>query len=318
LPDTYIPPDDIPRSPSGRIPQWVLDQALGKPVGPVPFRPPTDVAPPRRRSRTPRILVVLCVLVPILLLVGVAARDHRWPFGNPAASAEPVGAVPGVARQAPPPGLEESTAPLGAPPDVAAGPEGDGYRFSQHQDATGGPVTWSPCRPIHYVVRTAHQPEGGKALLRDAVAQVSAATGLRFVDDGTTDEGPSEDRGAYQPERYGDRWAPVLIAWATADEVPDFGVDVAGEAGPIWVTPASGASVYVSGVVYLDPAKLAGAPPAAAKAVVLHELGHLVGLAHVNDAGAVMFPRASGVTAYASGDLAGLAALGRGACRPDV
>ena len=55
------------------------------------------------------------------------------------------------------------------------------------------------------------------------------------------------------------------------------------------------------------------------QAVVEHELGHLVGLAHVNDATQIMYPRASPrVLGYRAGDLTGLAALGRGACTADL
>ena len=94
-------------------------------------------------------------------------------------------------------------------------------------------------------------------MIAQAVAAVSAATGLRFVLDGPTTEAPSNDREPYQRARYGDRWAPVLIAWATADEVPDFGVDIAGEAGPHGVRRRNGQRTYLTGAVYLDAAKAA-------------------------------------------------------------
>lgn len=151
---------------------------------------------------------------------------------------------------------------------------------------------------------------------------MSAATGLRFINDGQTTEGPVEDRAAYQPARYGDRWAPVLIAWATPEEVPDFGVDIAGEAGPVRIQRPNGQMVYITGQVNLDPTKLAGISRGNGRlpvAVIEHELGHLVGLAHVADPAQIMFPRGSGaVSDYQAGDLAGLAALGRGNCAPDV
>ena len=50
------------------------------------------------------------------------------------------------------------------------------------------------------------------------------------------------------------------------------------------------------------------------RAVVLHELGHVVGLAHVDDARELMYRDNVGQTSFGSGDLAGLAALGRGRC----
>jgi hypothetical protein len=143
------------------------------------------------------------------------------------------------------------------------------------------------------------------------------ATGLRFVNDGATSEPVVPQRESYQPERYGERWAPVLIAWATADEVPDFGVDIAGEASPQSIRIADGRSFYVSGEVYLDADKARrmqrNGSPGVVQAVVEHELGHLVGLAHVNDPEQIMYPRASTqVLEYQRGDLTGLSALGTG------
>jgi hypothetical protein len=142
------------------------------------------------------------------------------------------------------------------------------------------------------------------------------------VSDGFTNEPISEEREAYQPDRYGDRWAPILIAFATTDEVPDFGVDIDGEGGSQSVTRPNGQKVYVTGQVYLDARRAAqlesNVRVAAVQALTEHELGHLVGLAHVKDPHQIMWPRASAVLEYQSGDLAGLAELGRGSCAPDV
>jgi hypothetical protein len=55
------------------------------------------------------------------------------------------------------------------------------------------------------------------------------------------------------------------------------------------------------------------------RAIVLHELGHLVGLAHVDDDTQLMYPEAQrAVTDYADGDLTGLARLGAGPCVPEL
>ncbi len=51
------------------------------------------------------------------------------------------------------------------------------------------------------------------------------------------------------------------------------------------------------------------------RSVVLHEIGHLLGLDHVADPSQVMYEFSSpDVTAYQAGDLAGLEALGTGRC----
>lgn len=314
------PPDDLPKSPTGRIPRWVVDEAMGRPVEAPGFRaygtPDPLATVGRRRPRRARRWLSALLAIAILSGLVYVART----LGLSASSVPVAGTRP---SNAPAPGNEEAAAPLGTPPASPA-PAAGGYRFAATQADGTAPVAWSPCRPIHYVVRSANQPRGGDRAIADAVAAVSAATGLQFVSDGETSEGPSEQRSPYQPDRYGDRWAPVLIAWATPDEVPDFGIDIAGEAGPVRVGTPDGDPAYVSGVVYLDPAKYRRAVSevgrAVADTVILHELGHLVGLAHVNDPAQVMWPRGNGtgITTFQAGDRAGLAALGRGACQPDV
>jgi hypothetical protein len=84
----------------------------------------------------------------------------------------------------------------------------------------------------------------------------SGATGLRFVYDGSTSEAPSRQRSPYQPERYGDRWATVLISWTTPSENPDFAADVLGQAGSTPVGLPYQSSAYVTGEVELDPGRL--------------------------------------------------------------
>ncbi|SDE70038.1 Matrixin [Blastococcus fimeti] len=191
------------------------------------------------------------------------------------------------------------------------------------QDDGTTPVAYDPCRPIHYVLRPGNGPVGGEDLIHDAVDRVAEVTGLQFVYDGATAERPFDDRQPYQPERYGDRWAPVVVAWETEAENPTFVSGVIGEAGSQGVSIGDGPRVLVTGGVSLDGAafiELLATPggAAVARAVVLHELGHLVGLDHVIDAGQLMYPTTSTVPDFAPGDLTGLVALGSGECEPDL
>jgi Matrixin len=260
-----------------------------------------------------------------LVVAGILVAGIAWNVTGHSfvpKSTPPRAAAGTTQRFVPPVGQGESRTPLGVPAPLLR--TSTSFRFEQTQAGKPGtPVTFSPCRPIHYVLRSAVTPPGGAAMVKRAVAAVSAATGLHFVFDGPTTEAPSTDRAPYQKARYGDRWAPVLIAFATADEVPDFGVDIAGETATQTQRRPNGQLTYVTGAIYLDAAEATklrkqGSEPLM-QAIVEHELGHLVGLAHVNDPTQIMNPRPTGkVTAYQAGDLTGLAVLGRGTCAPDV
>jgi hypothetical protein len=78
-------------------------------------------------------------------------------------------------------------------------------------------------------------------------------------------------------------------------------------------------STYVTGSVSLDTSDfetILARPDgeAEARAIVMHELGHVVGLAHVDDPAQLMNADNVGLTNFGPGDLAGLALLGKGRC----
>jgi len=226
----------------------------------------------------------------------------------------------GFGAAAPPAGIGAAQAPLGAPPTLPVGH--GGYTFMRLQGDGREPVAYDPCRPIHFTTSTVGLPPGGDALVREAVATMSDASGLRFVDDGLTDEAPTPDRDAYQPERYGDRWAPVYFAFATPEQIPRLAGSTVGLGGSTPRAASDGVLVYVSGSVWLDRDAMTSLLDASrrdsARAVVEHEIGHVLGLYHVSD-GTQLMSEAGGATAGpADGDRRGLSILGRGVCRPDL
>ena len=221
------------------------------------------------------------------------------------------------------PPLPADAAPVAlATPEPAPAGEG-GFAVLRHQPS-GEPVGWDPCRPLRYVVNTTGAPAGADYLLTGAFAEIQRITGQVVVAEGATSETPSDGRELVQPDRYGERWAPVLVAWSTPAESPMLAGPVAGYAGAAAVDGAEpGTLRYVSGQVVLDAPQLAelSAGPAGlarARGVLLHELGHLMGLDHVDDPDQLMYPSTTmlGVE-FADGDRRGLAAVSARPCRTD-
>jgi hypothetical protein len=173
---------------------------------------------------------------------------------------------------------------------------------SHAEDTTGpyallDPGVAYPCAPIHYVVSEAEAPPDFVQVVHGAVGKISAASGYRFFFDGMT---PDRDFDAHVTQG---RAGPVLIGFATATEVPEFAGDVIGLGRSV---PGAGAR-YTTGVVMLDATKYADQHDMAERqAIVMHELGHVLGLDHVEDGGELMNRRNIGRTTLGPGDLAGL------------
>lgn len=260
-----------------------------------------------------------------IAVVPVAALTLSWARISP--SAEVVRIAPSTADLSgyrpsgpryPPPDADRSDHPLGTPPPVPA--EHGDFAFSQLQEGSDEPVAWDPCRPVHLVVNTRTAPPDGLVLVREAAASVAAATGLHIVIDGTTTERLGRTRRPIQGARYGDRWAPVLVAFTDEKQISALDFDVVGVGGSRALPLASGDRVYVTGAVALDGPQLAHVRGGfggrdGVRAVIEHELGHVVGLGHVPDSSQLMSEDMhAGVESFGSGDRAGLARLGAGRC----
>ncbi|MGY6499461.1 MAG: peptidase [Acidimicrobiales bacterium] len=219
----------------------------------------------------------------------------------------------------PTPATAVSDTPLGVAPPA---PERPGsFAFMRLQDDGVTPVVYDPCRPISIVVNESGAPPQARALLDDALVRMTETTGLQFEIERRTSEVPQPERPAYLPDLYGDRWAPVLVAWTDEETIPRLD-GYMGLGGSTAVVADDGTWVYVSGTVYLHTQTFVEvlAEPHGwelARGTVLHEFGHVVGLDHVDDQRELMDHRNHRyVVDFQSGDLAGLSHLGQGACVP--
>lgn len=204
----------------------------------------------------------------------------------------------------------------------AAVPPG-AYEFLS-RDPYGRPLRYDPCRPVRYAINPAGAPAGAVEEVREMFWRAGFATGIQFVDAGDTSETHlrygAEQRPSYQPQRYGSGvWAPILVTWASEVEEPRLAGPVVGYGGSsaYWLNTTDPAFVTGEIVFDRDSGTLQpGFGPGRTRGnVVAHELAHVLGLHHVVDATQLMNPSlsTSSPDGYRSGDLAGLAALGRGA-----
>jgi hypothetical protein len=318
-------PDGSPKGPDPRPPARHYPD---HPDGVLPYVAPLPSAHPRgpldqptRQIKHSSIVAIFFLFVVLGLVCAGAYFGgdlQQWMGGGPSAQSQSPrpGVLPFGQRQDPLPGREEADAPLGTPPVVR--PPSSSYKFLAVKE-DGTPVAYSPCRPIHYVVNSTRAPASWQPLVEEAIRQASLATGLQFIYDGPTSELPSTNREGYQPDVYGDRWAPVLIAWSTPEEVPRLTGQTVGLGGSSSIGLSNGYKAYVTGSVALDTPQFAGIMDSPrgreiGVAVIMHELGHLLGLDHIDDPRQLMYDQASWVRQYAAGDRTGLAELGRGPC----
>lgn len=221
---------------------------------------------------------------------------------------------------------DAADAPLGTPGPGRGTGEGDSdaFAFTATQEGGSAPVTYDPCVPIHLVVDPRTMVEDGMKLLDEALERVREATGLVFVVDGLVEGSETapeadEDKDEEDLRAPDGGWVPVAVTWSDPGASPTLDDGVAGYAGSASVE-RDGHRWFVTGSVVLDGPQLEQILDRrggwkSARAVVMHEVGHLVGLDHVDAPGQLMQPEGEdGLDDWGAGDLTGLAAVGSGRC----
>jgi len=179
----------------------------------------------------------------------------------------------------------------------------------------GHPVTYASCSHIQVAVYPAGGPPDAEKLVREAVDIMRSATGLDIVVVGVYGGHAANwnfKTAAVTPED------PITVSWQDGQAIEELSDDVLGLGGSPILTGRNGGERYVAGTIALSRqyyARMSARHDHGMElGVLLHELGHVFGLAHVGSRDELMYPSEHGQSSFGPGDLEGLRILGQGPC----
>lgn len=243
-----------------------------------------------------------------------------------------VTALPAVTRSP----RASAAAPVTASAAASATPASSAahYRLTHAYDARSGRVQvvrWAPCVAVggsthRHVISYRVNPAGHPArvrLVQRAVHRLHRATGLSFHYAGTTRYIPHAHLGVLRAlDQQRQAHVPLVVAWAWSgrgalasnilNSVEQGVGTITWASSPLSQLRINDAAVVMKRGQHLRPGFQSGG---SVGTLLLHELGHAVGLQHVTDPSQIMYPllgRHSPST-YATGDRAGLAKVGAAA-----
>lgn len=186
-----------------------------------------------------------------------------------------------------------------------AGPPTTGPHTFLYQLGGGAYARWNPCAAIPYRVNYSGAPGFARSEVDKAVAKLEAATGLDLVNLGDTTEGNS---GVPTTD------AKAVISFVSAAEYAGIN-SVAGLGGGTYYPAWNGQDPFVaSGFVLINETLgfSQGTSSSGLEGLLLHELGHMIGLNHVAVQEEVMYGVMHDLPhfGYGPGDREGLWNLG--------
>jgi len=197
----------------------------------------------------------------------------------------------------------------------ATNPDDWSYLFA------GEESRWNPCKRIGYRLNLANAPRGTVDEVKTAFRRVKAESGLRFVYRGTTGILP----GAQRPRAYANG-TDIVLAWTTPGKSSYLPKGAAAFAGAsaydatgsdgdhVWGL-SEGYAVFNQSIYREMAAGFSQGPEFGHQGtrgqLLMHELGHVVGLGHAEHPEQIMFPSTSRKKAtFRAGDVTGLSVVG--------
>jgi hypothetical protein len=204
-----------------------------------------------------------------------------------------------------------STAPTGAAANLKIEKHGRGKR-SDHafllRDSTAR-MRWNPCQPIHYRLNLRQAPSTAHADVKETLRRIAQITKIRFVYDGPTRAIPSGSINQKQP---------LVIAWAKPSQSKLCGDEPnADGVGGGFGNGDTDRLTHGFALINSRHKHLAGFGTGDTEgALLMHELGHAMGLDHATGANEIMYPYTEDdrpAAMYGAGDYRGLQLQGRDA-----
>lgn len=275
------------------------------PLGPQPVPPRPDVGGSEADAASSRLFAAFIATSLVALILGVLAVGAvlRGPSPVEAGAGGPLTTT-------------DSPSP-GASPTARARVDG-AFKFLEL--VGGAPVRWNPCETISFAVNTDGATSSIKPDLHEALARVTRATQIEFVSVGTTEE---TFLRAYQRMRYRGviRKAELIIIWVDHGDYqailrrlhdPRPSIAFAKTMAGLYADQDQ----YFGGIIVMDAeatSQRGFGHSYAHGSVLLHELGHIMGLDHVKDPDQLMYSGRHpnyGLQDFGDGDLEGLRRIG--------